>query len=81
MGGGRIFRLRQSTNHRARWVLGSATSVVFDVVRHREAVHDPERKCDPLRSPELMRPNEPVTCGDAVLDARRRRRPVAGDCE
>ena len=48
---------------------------------HREAVHDPERKCDPLRSRALMRPNELVTCGNAVWDAHGRRRPGAGDCE
>jgi len=28
-----------------------------------------------------MRPNEPVTCGDAVLDAHGRQRPLAGGCE
>ena len=51
------------------------------VAGHREAVHDPERKCDPLRSPALMRPNELVTCGNAVWKAHGRRRPGAGDCE
>ena len=53
----------------------------LDVVGHREAVHDPERKCDPLRSRALMRPSELVTCGNAVWDAHGRRRPGAGDCE
>jgi hypothetical protein len=63
-------------------------SAAFDKLRnalhmgsHREDVHDPKRRCDPLRAPALMRSNEPVTCGDAVWDARGRRRPGAGDCE
>ena len=38
----------------------------LDVVRHREDVHDPERKRDPLCSAALARPHEPVTCTDAV---------------
>ncbi|MEO6712816.1 MAG: hypothetical protein ABIM89_05220 [Mycobacteriales bacterium] len=33
-----------------------------------EQVHVPERKCDPLRSTALTRPNAPLTCSDAVRD-------------
>ena len=53
----------------------------LDVVRHREDVHDAERKCDPLRSAALMRRNRPLTCGDAVLGDCGRRSGVAGLCE
>jgi hypothetical protein len=53
----------------------------FRVAGHREDVHGTERARDPLRPPALMRRNELVTCDDAVLDARGRRRLVAGDCE
>ena len=34
-------------------------SDAFDVMRHREDVHGPERKCDPVRSTALTRPNAP----------------------
>lgn len=48
---------------------------------HREDVPDAERRCDPLRSPAFKRPKEPVTCGDAVLEACGRQRPGESDCE
>jgi hypothetical protein len=48
---------------------------------HREDVHDAERRRDPLRSTAPMSPKVPVTCGDAILDARGRRRSGAGLCE
>ena len=74
-------RVRRQSRHRRSEPVFLQQRDALHVMRHREDVHGPERKCDPLRSPALMRPNEPMTCGDVVLDARGLRRPVAGDCE